>query len=83
MNDRARLFNTRCQITYICQSENFHDILKKHKKHKQVQYCRQSWLKDLMHLCADLLQLYTILIELYILNVTDVYQEMTVACLNA
>lgn len=31
---------------------------------------------------ADLLQLCIILIDLYIVNVTDVYHEMTVACLN-
>jgi hypothetical protein len=42
-----------------------------------------SWLKDLMRLVADLLQLCTILIDWYILNVTDVYHEMAVACLNA
>lgn len=46
MNDRTHLFKIRCQITYIHQSENFYDILKKCKKHRQVQYCRQfyvSW----------------------------------------
>jgi hypothetical protein len=42
-----------------------------------------SWLNDLMCLVADLLQLCTILINWYILNVTDVYHEMAVACLNA
>jgi len=36
-----------------------------------------------MCLVADLLQLCIILINLYILNVTYVYHEMTVACLNA
>lgn len=44
MNDRTHLFNIRCQIIYICQSENFHDILKKCKKHKQVKYCRQCYI---------------------------------------
>ena len=36
-----------------------------------------------MHLVAYLLQLCMILIDICILNVTDVYYEMTVACLNA